>query len=233
LTPYLAYGKKGLTFVKNHKAHTTMKAKTKRRVLHILTKKKLVKKKVSKQILRTFLIGLATISMGSLAYAITLNKPTVTIPVHGTAAGGVEIKAPAIAAAPTPQTAAGAPAMTGRGSWYALGLPAPDSLTCASRTFPRGTYLLVKNLRNSRTVVCRVNDYGPEAWTGRIIDLSRGSFREIDSLGAGTAPVELRVVAGPSGFDLKIDSTAFAAVVGYNLCHNTHTPDFCDAHRQD
>jgi hypothetical protein len=206
-----------------------MKAKTKRRVLHVLTKKKLVKKKTSKQIVRTFLIGLATISMGSLAYAITLNKPTVSIPVNGVAAGGIQIKA---ATTPTPGINGG-PAMIGRGSWYALGLPAPDSLTCASRTFPRGTYLQVKNLRNNRTVICRVNDYGPEAWTGRIIDLSRGSFREIDSLGSGTAPVELRVVAGPQGFDLKIDSTAFAAVVGYNLCHNTHTPDYCDIHRQD
>lgn len=210
-----------------------MKAKTKRRILHVLTKKKLVKRKTSKSVLRTFLIGLATLSMGSLAYGITLNKPTITLPVHGTAAGGIEIKAPELAPSPTPQSASGAPAMVGRGSWYALGLPAPDALTCASRTFPRGTFLLVKNLRNSRTVVCRVNDYGPEAWTGRIIDLSRGSFREIDSLGAGTAPVELRVVSGPQGFDLKIDSNAFAAVVGYNLCHQTNTAQFCDSHRQE
>jgi hypothetical protein len=196
-----------------------MKAKTKRRVIHVLTKKKLVKKKLSRHILRSFLIGLATISVGSLAYAITLNKPTISVPVHGTAAGGVEIKAPA--------------AMTGRGSWYALGLPAPDSLTCASRTFPRGTYLNVKNLRTGRSVICRVNDYGPEAWTGRIIDLSRGSFREIDSLSAGTAPVELRVAAGSTGFQYQVENDVLAAVVGYNLCHNTHTPDYCDAHRQD
>jgi hypothetical protein len=210
-----------------------MKAKTKRRVIHVLTKKKLVKRKTSKSVLRTFLIGLATISIGSLAYAITLNKPTISVPVHGTAAGGVEIKAPVVAGPPTPQSASGPAAMTGRGSWYALGLPQPDALTCASRTFPRGTYLLVKNLRNNRTVVCRVNDYGPEAWTGRIIDLSRGSFSEIDSLGAGTAPVELRVASGPSGFDLQIEGDIFTAVIGYNLCHNSHTAEFCDAHRQE
>jgi rare lipoprotein A len=210
-----------------------MKAKTKRRVIHVLTKKKLVKKKLSRHILRSFLIGLATISVGSLAYAITLNKPTISVPVHGTAAGGVEIKAPVLAGPPTPQPASGPAAMTGRGSWYALGLPAPDSLTCASRTFPRGTYLNVKNLRTGRSVICRVNDYGPEAWTGRIIDLSRGSFREIDSLSAGTAPVELRVAAGPTGFQYQVENDVLAAVVGYNLCHNTHTPDYCDAHRQD
>ena len=110
---------------------------------------------------------------------------------------------------------------------------APDALTCASRTFPRGTYLLVKNLRTNRTVICHVNDYGPEAWTGRIIDLSRGSFRQIDDLGAGTAPVELRVASGPTGFNLPIENDVLAAVVGYNLCHNSHTPEFCEQHRQD
>ncbi len=211
-----------------------MKAKTKRRIVHVLTKKKLVKKHLSRHILRTFLIGLATISVGSLAYGITLNKPVVSVPVHGTAAGGIEFKAPVITAAKsTPQPLNGAPAMSGRGSWYALGLPAPDALTCASRPFPRGTYLHVTNLRNRRTVVCRVNDYGPEAWTGRIIDLSRGSFSQIDNLGAGTAPVELRVAAGPTGFNLPIEGDVFTAVIGYNLCHANHSAQYCEQHRQD
>ena len=142
-----------------------MKAKTKRRIRHILTKKKLVKRKTSKSVLRTFLIGLATISFGSLAYAITLNKPTISVNVRSSAPGGKQIGAPATPP-PTPTPAA---TMTGRGSWYALGLPAPDALTCASRIFPRGTSLQVTNLRNGRSMVCRVNDYGPEAWTGRII----------------------------------------------------------------
>lgn len=209
-----------------------MKAKTKRRIKHVLTKKKLVSKKASKHIVRTFLISLATISVGSLAYGITLNKPTVNIPVHGTAAGGIEIKAPTVASNTGPQGANGAPAQSGRGSWYALGLPAPDALTCASRTFPRGTHLHVTNLRNNRTVICRVNDYGPEAWTGRVIDLSRGSFREIENLGAGTVPVNIRVVGAPAGFDIKLDTNVFTAVVGYNLCHQKHNHDYCELNRQ-
>jgi rare lipoprotein A (peptidoglycan hydrolase) len=206
-----------------------MKAKTKRKLIHLVTKKKLVKKKHSKFILRNFLVGLATISMGSLAYAIALNKPTVSVPVHSSGAGGVKIEA---AAAPTPAAVSG-PAMSGRASWYALGLPAPDSLTCASRTFPRGTYLQVTDMYNGATMVCLVNDYGPEAWTGRVLDLSRGSFNQLDSLGRGTIPVELRVAAGPSGFSLPINGTVFQAVVGYNLCHNAHTAEYCDQHRQD
>ncbi len=179
-----------------------MKAKTKKRIVHLVTKKKLVNKRTSKHVLRSFLILLATISMGSLAYAITMNKPVVSVPIHSTAAGGVEFKKPVVKVAPrpTPQPVGGPAAMTGRGSWYALGLPAPDSLTCASRTFPRGTYLHVTNLYNGNAVICRVNDYGPEAWTGRIIDLSRGSFRALDNLGRGTIPVELRVASGPMGY---------------------------------
>jgi rare lipoprotein A len=208
-----------------------MKAKTKRRIKHVLTKKKLVKRKTSKHVLRTFLIGLATISTGSLAYAITMNKPTIDLAVHSSGPGGVRIEAPAAAA--TPRSASGGPATSGRASWYALGLPQPDALTCASRTFPRGSYLQVKNLYNGRTMVCRVNDYGPEAWTGRILDLSRGSFSQLDNLGRGTIPIELRVASGPSGFNLKIEGDVFAAVVGYNLCNNSHTPEYCDQHRQD
>lgn len=210
-----------------------MKTKTKRRLLHVVTKKKLVKKKTSRHFLRTFLIGLSTISMGSLAYGITLNKPTVNIAVRSSAAGGIQIQAPATPTPAPPSLGRGSSAMNGKASWYALGLPQPDALTCASRTFPRGSFLHVTNLRNHRTVVCRVNDYGPEAWTGRIIDLSRGSFTQIDNLSAGTAPVELRVAAGPTGFNLQIEGDVFAAVVGYNFCRNNHTAEYCEKHRQD
>jgi Lytic transglycolase len=208
-----------------------MKAKTKRRLIHLVHKKKLVKRKTSKKVLRTFLIGLATISMGSLSYAITLNRPNISVSVNDKG-GGTLIAAPSLAPQPTPQSASGAPAQVGRASWYAWGLPQPDALTCASRTFPRGTYLQVKDLDNGATMVCLVNDYGPEAWTGRVLDLSRGSFEQIDSLGKGTIPVQLRVAAGPTGFNLPIEKDIFTAVVGYDLCQNSHSPQFCEANRQ-
>jgi rare lipoprotein A len=209
-----------------------MKAKTKRRVIHVLTKKKIVRKKTSRAVLRSFLVGLATISMGSLAYAISMNKPTVSVAVHSSGAGGIEIKAVATPT-PTPAGIGGPVAQSGRASWYALGLPAPDALTCASRTFPRGTYVHVTDMYNGATMICRVNDYGPEAWTGRVLDLSRGSFRQVDNLGRGTIPVELRVVSGPTGYQYPIDSYIFSAIVGYNSCHLAHDAKFCDAHRQD
>jgi rare lipoprotein A len=208
-----------------------MKAKTKRRLIHVLTKKKLVKKKTSRGVLRAFLIGLATLSFGSLAYAITMTKPTVSVAVHSSGPGGVEIKAVPSAAA-TPSVASGT-GNVGRISWYALGLPEPDALTCASRVYPRGSYLQVTNKYNGRVVVCRVNDYGPEAWTGRILDLSRGSFRQVDDLGRGVIIGEIRVASGPSGFSLPIYGDVFNAAVGYNLCRNEHGDQYCDAHRQE
>lgn len=209
-----------------------MKAKTKKRIIHAVTRKKLVKRKTSKHVLRSFLILVATVSMGSLAYGITLNKPTVQVSIQRSGEHGVEIKAPVqLAATPTPQSITGPPAMTGRGSWYALGLPQPDALTCASRTYPRGSFIHVTNTRNKRTVICRVNDYGPEAWTNRIIDLSRGSFRQIENLSAGTVPVELRVASSASGYRLPTDED-IAIVVGYSLCQKRHSASYCDQHRQ-
>ena len=204
-----------------------MKAKTKRRIKHLLTKKKLVKKRTSRHILRAASVIIATVSMGSLAYAITVTRPVVTVSVHSSGPDGRII---ASIATPAPV----APPKTGnigRGSWYALGLPQPDTLTCASRIYPRGSYIEVTNLRNNRVVICRVNDYGPEAWTNRIIDLSRGSFKEVDSLGTGTIPVRLRPVSSPSGINLRFNAS-LAEVVGYNLCHQKYDQDFCDAHRR-
>lgn len=210
-----------------------MKAKTKKRVLHVLTKKKLVTKRTSKQVLRTFLIALSTVSVGSLAYAITMTKPSVEVAVHSTAAGGIKIEAPIkINPTPAPQPLNGPAANTGRGSWYALGLPQPDALTCASRTYPRGSYIHVTNLYNKKTVICRVNDYGPEAWTGRIIDLSRGSFSQVENLGRGTIPVELRNASGPAGVISPTDADV-EVLVGYAVCSASHSGQYCEMHRQD
>jgi rare lipoprotein A (peptidoglycan hydrolase) len=221
------------TLAKRHlrAAHAATKRHVKRAV-HTLTKKKVVSRKTHRHVLRTLLIGLATVSFGSLAYGITMTKPTISVAVKtGT---GLEIKA-APSAAPKPQTVAPGNGNVGKASWYALGLPQPDALTCASTTYPRGTYLHVRHIQNGRTVVCRVNDYGPEAWTGRIIDLSRGSFVQIDNLSRGVVMVEVHVVAGPTGtqLNLPIESEIFAAVVGYNSCRTQHTPEYCDAHRQE
>jgi rare lipoprotein A (peptidoglycan hydrolase) len=206
-----------------------VKAKTKRKIHHTLTKKKLVSKKTSRLVLRSSLIFGATICTGALAYAAAVVHPTINVAVSTAGPNGKVISAPAT---PVPTKAPGSPDQTGRGSWYALGLPAPDTLTCASRTFPRGSYLEVKDLYNGNTVTCRVNDYGPEIWTGRVIDLSRGSFRVVDNLGRGTIPVEIRLVTGPSGLTIPLGGN-ISDILGYQLCRQNHDGGFCENHRKD
>lgn len=88
------------------------------------------------------------------------------------------------------------PAQRGEASWYDYGLEGEPNYseynaTCASRDYPRGTMLRVLNLDTNEGVVCRVNDYGPEKWTGRVIDLSSYAFSQIAELGRGLVDVEI------------------------------------------
>ncbi len=66
----------------------------------------------------------------------------------------------------------------------------PNGFTAAHRTLPLGTRLAVS--ANGRTVMVRVNDRGPAAWTGRSLDLSRGAARALGMIGKGTARVSWR-----------------------------------------
>lgn len=65
-----------------------------------------------------------------------------------------------------------------------------NALTAAHRTLAFGTRVLVRNTRNGREVVVRINDRGPHV-RDRIIDLSKAAAAEIDLLQAGEAPVVL------------------------------------------
>ena len=97
---------------------------------------------------------------------------------------------------------------SGEASWYgrdhqgrstASGEPFDmHKLTAAHPTLPFGTYLLVTNLRNGRSVRVRVNDRGPGV-PGRIIDLSYAAAETLDYLAAGLAPVRIRVLSLPGG----------------------------------
>ena len=68
----------------------------------------------------------------------------------------------------------------------------PAGLTCAHRTLPLGTRLRVAY--HGKSVVVRVNDRGPAAWTGRALDLSYGAARAIGLDRAGAGSVEVAVL---------------------------------------
>lgn len=75
-----------------------------------------------------------------------------------------------------------------------------NELTAAHRTLPFGTQVLVRNPRNGKEVVVRINDRGPYV-AGRVIDLSKAAARAVGIDGIGT--VELheveRIPVGGSG----------------------------------
>ncbi|RUR04988.1 septal ring lytic transglycosylase RlpA family protein [Legionella sp. km772] len=65
------------------------------------------------------------------------------------------------------------------------------SLTAAHRTLPFNTRVRVKNIKNGRTVVVRINDRGP-FHSSRIIDLSYGAARKLGI--TSTAMVEIQAL---------------------------------------
>ncbi|MEE9142322.1 MAG: septal ring lytic transglycosylase RlpA family protein [Gammaproteobacteria bacterium] len=69
------------------------------------------------------------------------------------------------------------------------------ALTAAHKTLPIPVNAEVKNLRNGKTVVVRINDRGPFV-DNRLIDLSYAAARELGLLNDGTGLVEVRVLGG-------------------------------------
>jgi len=63
----------------------------------------------------------------------------------------------------------------------------PNAMTAAHRTLPFGTRLRIRF--RGRSVIVRINDRGPAAWTGRSLDLSSGAARTLGLMGAGVGPV--------------------------------------------
>ena len=64
----------------------------------------------------------------------------------------------------------------------------PAAMTAAHKTLPFGTKLKVKNQRNGREIVVRVNDRGPFI-KGRILDLTPAAAKKLGFKRAGTTKV--------------------------------------------
>jgi hypothetical protein len=69
--------------------------------------------------------------------------------------------------------------------------------TAAHRSLPFGTSVLVRNLKNGRSVVVRITDRGPFP-RGRIIDLSRAAARAVGMLKTGLIRVRVEMLAVPA-----------------------------------
>jgi rare lipoprotein A len=68
------------------------------------------------------------------------------------------------------------------------------SMTAAHKTLPLPTYVRVRNLRNNKSVIVRVNDRGPFVHN-RIIDLSYAAALKLDMVADGTSLVEISAIS--------------------------------------
>lgn len=71
----------------------------------------------------------------------------------------------------------------GHASWYAY-----KNCDCAASTeYPKGSYVRVTNLDNGKSVIVKINDYGPDRslFPQRVIDLDKVAFEKIGNLRVG------------------------------------------------
>ena len=68
------------------------------------------------------------------------------------------------------------------------------SMTAAHKTLPLPTYARVRNLRNNRSIVVRINDRGPFV-DNRLIDLSYSAALKLDMVRDGTGLVEVTAIS--------------------------------------
>lgn len=98
------------------------------------------------------------------------------------------------------------PIQIGKASWYSRESPGiklytanneifdDEALTCAIWWTRFDRKIRVTNLSNGKSVIVRVNDRGPSeehVLNGRIIDLTRAAFRELDCLDKGLIDVQI------------------------------------------
>ena len=67
-------------------------------------------------------------------------------------------------------------------------------MTAAHKSLPLPTYVRVRNLKNNRTIIVRVNDRGPFV-DNRIIDLSYSAALKLDMVRDGTSLVEVTAIS--------------------------------------
>jgi rare lipoprotein A len=68
------------------------------------------------------------------------------------------------------------------------------AMTAAHKSLPLPSYVRVRNLRNGKSVVVRVNDRGPFV-DNRLIDLSYSAALKLDMITAGTGLVEVTAIS--------------------------------------
>jgi rare lipoprotein A len=96
---------------------------------------------------------------------------------------------------------------TGLASWYGPNFHGKTTssreiynmydMTAAHRSLPFGTYVMVTNMNNGKSVKVKINDRGPFV-EGRIIDLSFAAAQVLDAVGPGVIPVKIEILTNES-----------------------------------
>ena len=81
------------------------------------------------------------------------------------------------------------------------------AMTMAHKTLPFGTMVKVTNIKNSKSVIVRVNDRGPST-PDRIGDLTSGAASKIGLISTGVIDAKLEVVGQPKARMVKKAKTA-------------------------
>lgn len=68
-----------------------------------------------------------------------------------------------------------------------------NKLTCAHKSLPCQTKLLLENPKNGRSIIVKVTDRGPYV-KNRILDLSREAARRLDMILGGTAYLNVTII---------------------------------------
>jgi rare lipoprotein A len=95
-------------------------------------------------------------------------------------------------------------------------------LTAAHRELALGTWVMVTNLNNGRSVELRVNDRGPYV-PDRILDVSYAAGRLLGMIGPGVIPVQVvvtRVAAGDGAEPTSPTSRYTVQVGSFAVEHN-------------
>jgi len=110
--------------------------------------------------------------------------------------------------------------ITGQASWYGPNFHGKTTssqevfdmydMTAAHKSLPFGTYVMVTNLDNGRSVKVRINDRGPFI-RGRVIDLSYAAAKVLGMVGTGVVPVRIEIL---SDISVDADGQRFAVQVG-------------------
>lgn len=118
----------------------------------------------------------------------------------------------------------------GTASWYGPGFDRKttangeiydmNQLSAAHKTLPLPSVVEVTNLQNGRSLQLRVNDRGPYVGD-RVIDVSRRAAQLLGFEGAGTAPVQVRILKEPS---IQVAEAAMRGETGQiRLAEAAHT----------